>query len=231
MKKIFTKLIGVTLGLAMAVGVGVGVVANNRKATMLDAEGTDTISFDSDNFTGLGSNNYGSGAERSGSVNSTTGGDTYSLGSKYTTINSGWQWKASDGIAYNKTELPGRITNISVSQSTTVAFTVRGGTSECDTKTSGTQIGSSKSTASMSWDITSGTDYTYFVVFRGSTAAKVTNITVTFETSGGQSKTATTTTVSAAADKTTLDVKKDPADSVQLTATAKAEETTITNAA
>ena len=38
MKKIFTKLIGVTLGLAMAVGVGVGVAANNRKATGLNAD-------------------------------------------------------------------------------------------------------------------------------------------------------------------------------------------------
>ena len=37
MRKIFTKLIGVTLGLAMAVGVGVGVAANNRAATKLDA--------------------------------------------------------------------------------------------------------------------------------------------------------------------------------------------------
>ena len=37
MKKIFTKLIGVTLGLAMAVGVGVGVAANNRAATGLSA--------------------------------------------------------------------------------------------------------------------------------------------------------------------------------------------------
>ena len=43
MKKIFTKLIGVTLGLAMAVGVGVGVAANNRKATMLDATLGDSI--------------------------------------------------------------------------------------------------------------------------------------------------------------------------------------------
>ena len=40
MKKIFTKLIGVTLGLAMAVGVGVGVAANNRKVTELNADET-----------------------------------------------------------------------------------------------------------------------------------------------------------------------------------------------
>ena len=40
MKKIFTKLIGVTLGLAMAVGVGVGVAANNRAATGLNAANT-----------------------------------------------------------------------------------------------------------------------------------------------------------------------------------------------
>ena len=43
MKKIFTKLIGVTLGLAMAVGVGVGVAANNGKATMLDATEGDIV--------------------------------------------------------------------------------------------------------------------------------------------------------------------------------------------
>lgn len=56
MKKIFTKLIGVTLGLAMAVGVGVGVAANNRKATMLDAANGDTLA--SGDFTG-GSNPAG----------------------------------------------------------------------------------------------------------------------------------------------------------------------------
>lgn len=38
MKKIFTKLIGATLGLAMAIGVGVGVTANNRKAAELNAD-------------------------------------------------------------------------------------------------------------------------------------------------------------------------------------------------
>lgn len=57
MKKIFTKLIGVTLGLAMAVGVGVGVAANNRKATGLNAAATTAFSF-----------------SRSGSTNSLTDG-------------------------------------------------------------------------------------------------------------------------------------------------------------
>ena len=42
MRKIFTKLIGATLGLAMAVGVGVGVAANNRAATGLDATNSTT---------------------------------------------------------------------------------------------------------------------------------------------------------------------------------------------
>ena len=63
MKKIFTKLIGVTLGLAMAVGVGVGVAANNRKATTLDAaEQTVTIVYSAQG--------YGNAAE----VPSTTSG-------------------------------------------------------------------------------------------------------------------------------------------------------------
>ena len=49
MKKIFTKLIGVTLGLAMAVGVGVGVAAGNRVAKGLNAD-DGSITFSSGSF-------------------------------------------------------------------------------------------------------------------------------------------------------------------------------------
>lgn len=52
MKKIFTKLIGVTLGLAMAVGVGVGVAANSRAATGLDAD--NSVSWVAADFNGQG---------------------------------------------------------------------------------------------------------------------------------------------------------------------------------
>ena len=92
MKKIFTKLIGVTLGLAMAVGVGVGVASNNRAATKLgaDEESAYTIVFgnNTNSATSIDSNKNASTIISSG---------TDYVTSKPFTVNSGNCYYGGDG--------------------------------------------------------------------------------------------------------------------------------------
>lgn len=96
MKKIFTKLIGVTLGLAMAVGVGVGVAAGNRAAMGLDAD-SEAISIGDIADANEWANDT---AYKSWSLNSYISITTAGTGNngKYYTSNKSWRlYEASNG--------------------------------------------------------------------------------------------------------------------------------------
>ena len=60
MNKLFTKIVGVALGLTMAIGVGVAVASNNREAVAVKADSTPVLSW-----------------SRSGTTNTTTSGYTF----------------------------------------------------------------------------------------------------------------------------------------------------------
>lgn len=100
MKKIFTKLIGVTLGLAMAVGVG--VAANNRAATGLDAVET-TATFDVGDFDGQGTANTGS------ACSATVGSITISTNKGYGTT----QFRVYKNGSFSITSSAGNISALS----------------------------------------------------------------------------------------------------------------------
>lgn len=88
--------------------------------------------------------------------------------------NANMQFKASSGILKNTTAIPGEILTISFSQTGTArSFTVNAGAT-----TSLTSQGN-QSTKDMSWDL-SGKGFKFFSITRGSNAAYVPSITITF---------------------------------------------------
>ncbi len=201
MKKLLAKIIGATTALAMAIGVGVAV-GINKKANRLDADPvTDSITISNSSFTGLGSNSYGSGAERTGSATGVNHSDVISLGGHYITgnnsntpsgaaANSKIQCQASNATIYNTTALPGRLVSVVLNQSGTArAFSLYGGSSRLmasdNTGTgqtpSGTKITDVATSASMTWNIPANSDYTFFAIKKGSNAGYVDNIVVTYE--------------------------------------------------
>ena len=142
MNKLLTKIVGAALGVAMTVGVGVAVASNNKVARPVRADGeTDYITISVSSFSGLGQNNYGSGAERTGSETGNSKGDTINLGGHYLTTNnantpsgasagSKLQCQANNTTIYNTSALPGRLVSVVLTQSGTArAFSLYGGSS------------------------------------------------------------------------------------------------------
>ena len=190
MNKLLTKIVGAALGLTMTVGVGVAVVSNQSVSKANAAGSTETITLQESTFSGMGNNNYGSGTEYTGTVTSTSTSTSVSVGGHYITKNSGWQWQANNANVYNKTALPGRITQIVLTQTGTArAFTAFGGTEQLFSSTetgtgkspSGTSLGNVSAAATMTWTAGSDTNYTYFAIHKGANAGKVTSVVVTFE--------------------------------------------------
>lgn len=158
---------------------------------------TKTITIDVTSIGGtavLGTGNYNSGAERTW----TTGG--ISFGGKAITANANnqpttgnaagtnIQTQANNGVIYNTTALPGKIISVTInSVGTARDSSLYGGAARLVnsdagdyTVTGGTQIGSASTTGWTSTDL-SGTDYKFFVIKRGASAAYITSITVVYE--------------------------------------------------
>lgn len=145
-------------------------------------------------FSSIGSNNYGSGAERTGSA----GG--VSLGAHYMTGNAAnspvnpcsagiyLQCKASDANIYNKSAFSGYITKVVVNQYAAQAFSLYCGTSQLmasdNTSTGQTPSGTAQTAQSaatqMTWNVDIKDKYTFFDLKKGSTASYVSSIVVTY---------------------------------------------------
>ncbi|WP_312765051.1 InlB B-repeat-containing protein [Epilithonimonas sp.] len=135
----------------------------------------------------LGSTNYGSGAERTWTQSSV------GFGGKAITGNSGtptaFQCQASNGVIYNTTAFPGKITKIEVTQSgTNRAATVYGGAvrlvnnTTADYAVGGTSIGTlSISTATSTITPAANTSYTFFAIKVPGSATYFTQIVITYE--------------------------------------------------
>ena len=239
MRKIFTKLIGATLGLAMAVGVGVGVAANSRTATGLDATA----------FSGT-FNKY-TGALTEGDYVVTYG--TYTLGNTISS-NRFTNGRTDFSSGANSVENPDVKEVWHIAQNGDYCTLYNAAVSKYAGSTRSKNQGAllSSVTDNAKWTASGTSTYNFENLARSSAQSDPNNKWLRNNTTNGWAsyasgtggaltlykkaevdpgKTSTATTVSAAADKTTLDITKNPADTVQLTATAKAEETTVTSAA
>ena len=238
MNKLFTKIAALSVGLAMAIGVGVAVGSKSEAPREARA---DTYS--------LTPNQASTGSSATAYITTLT---------EFTYSNITWkmnQWNpktlqvkgnqssaASEFRFYNETAFSGSITSVVITFGTagTVAAASKlmfaGNASSAVTSTSGGTAGTWNATnKTLTWTPTSGTNYKYFAFYQNGKAISGTwnlassdAIVVTYSSS---TKTKTTTTIQAAGEKQTLDVTKDPADTVELTATAKAGTTTVTSLA
>jgi len=150
----------------------------------------------------LGSNGYNGGAERTW----TQGGIDFG-GKAITQGQSGnvgtIQAQANNGVIYNTTAIPGRITSISFTGTVGTVNCYGGSTSRLVndvtgnyTVDGGTQVGTS-TTSTAGWTSEfDNTDYTFFVVKKGATAAYFSAVIVTYEpTPTGPTITASEATV------------------------------------
>lgn len=222
MKKIFKLITGIALSLAMAIGVDVGILSSiNKKPVYADGE-TDSITIGVGSFSELGSNSYGSGAERTGSVTGANNGDSISLGGHYITSNnknspSGasagtkLQCQGDNATIYNTSALPGRLISLTLTQSGTArAFSLYGGNSRLmasdNTATgqtpSGTKVTDVSTAATMTWNIPENNNYTFFAIKKGSSAGYVDSIVATYELPSGDSPTLENVTLSGSMSKT-----------------------------
>jgi len=141
----------------------------------------------------LGSNNYGSGAERTWTQSS------INFGGKAITCNANnapsgstacqyIQAQASNGVIYNTSALPGRIISIRFIGASSVASSLYGGTSRlvnttsADYTVSGTQIGTAQTSTDYTWTTAAGDNYTFFCIKRGSSAQYFSSIVITYQT-------------------------------------------------
>lgn len=160
--------------------------------------GSSEITLLPSSFPEKGSNNYGSGAERTATENDIEFGGHHITGNASNTPsgatqNQYLQCRANDATIYNKTELPGKITQIVVNQYDAKAFSLYCGSTQLmasdnvdRTQTpSGTKITDVSAATTMTWDVDG--NYTFFALKKGSNAGYVQSIIITY--SGGGSTT------------------------------------------
>ena len=160
--------------------------------------GSSEITLLPSSFPEKGSNNYGSGAERTATENDIEFGGHHITGNALNTPsgatqNQYLQCRANDATIYNKTELPGKITQIVVNQYDAKAFSLYCGSTQLmasdnvdRTQTpSGTKITDVSAATTMTWDVDG--NYTFFALKKGSNAGYVQSIIITY--SGGGSTT------------------------------------------
>ena len=145
-------------------------------------------------FSSKGSNNYGSGAERTASVDGISFGAHYITGNATNSPADGktagtyLQCKASDANIYNKSAFPGSITKVVINQYAAQAFSLYCGSSQLmasdNTSTGQTPSGTAQSAQTaatqMTWNVSAASNYTYFDLKKGSTASYVSSIVVTY---------------------------------------------------
>lgn len=155
---------------------------------------TQTITLTASDFTGLGSNNYNSGAEKTATDSNVTFGGKAITGNVSNTPGGAAagayiQAQANNGVIYNTTPLPGKIISITINQGGTARdSSLYGGTSRLVTSTAGdyavtgTQVGQASTTG---WTATnlSGTNYTFFAIKRGANAAYISSIVIEYDAS------------------------------------------------
>ncbi len=160
--------------------------------------GSSEITLLPSSFEDKGTNNYGSGVERTTTVNDVTFGGHYITGNQTNTPsgatqNKYLQCRANDATIYNKTALPGKITQIVVNQYDAKAFSLYCGSTQLmesdnvdsSQNPSGTKITDVSAATTMTWNVDD--DYTFFALKKGSNAGYVTSIVITY--SGGDSTT------------------------------------------
>lgn len=154
--------------------------------------GTSDITIVPGTYTDKGTNNYGSGVERTGTVS------TINLGAHYVTGNASGtpggssagqflQCQGSNANIYNKTALPGRITQVVLHQNSATAFSLYCGDEQLMSSTntstgqtpSGTLQTAQTSATTMTWTVSG--DYTFFDIKKGSSAGYITSIVITYE--------------------------------------------------
>ncbi|NMH25627.1 GEVED domain-containing protein [Flavobacterium solisilvae] len=134
---------------------------------------------------GITAGNYDSGMERTWTQNSVSfGGKALFKESNQARL----QLQASNGVIYNTTALPGRITGITINQYGTARnYNLSGGTSRLVNNTSGnyTVSGTAVGSAGTSWGSTAftSTNYTFFAIkLAVSNASYITSVVITYET-------------------------------------------------
>lgn len=157
---------------------------------------TRTVTIDVASIGGIAvlkTGNYDNGAERTWSQNGVSYGGKAITGNSAnqpttpTTAGTLIQAQAANGVIYNTTALPGRLVSVTLNQ---VGTTLResslfGGNDSRlvnntagNYTTGGTQIGAASTTG---WTVPDGTDYTFFAIKRGSSAAYISSITIVYE--------------------------------------------------
>ena len=156
--------------------------------------GSGTLTIVPDTYTNKGTNTYGSGAERTGTVG------TIDLGAHYVTGNNSGtpggsttgqflQCQGNNANIYNKTALPGKITQVVLNQNSATAFSLYCGTEQLmasnNTSTGQTPSGTAQTAQSaatqMTWTVSG--NYTYFDIKKGSSAGYITSIVITYGSS------------------------------------------------
>ena len=156
--------------------------------------GSGTLKIVPDTYTNKGTNTYGSGAERTGTVG------TIDLGAHYVTGNNSGtpggsttgqflQCQGNNANIYNKTALPGKITQVVLNQNSATAFSLYCGTEQLmasnNTSTGQTPSGTAQTAQSaatqMTWTVSG--NYTYFDIKKGSSAGYITSIVITYGSS------------------------------------------------
>ncbi len=163
----------------------------------INAQTTSSITINAANIGGtaaLGTGNYSSGAERTWTTSSISFGGKAITGNATNTPTSGLaagsviQTQANNGVIYNTTALPGKIVSVTInSVGTERESSLFGGSARLVNTTAadyavtgGTQVGAASTTGWTSTDL-AGTDYRFFAVKRGASAAYITSIVVVYE--------------------------------------------------
>ena len=157
-----------------------------------EVTGTTDVTVVPGTFTDKGTNNYGSGAERTGTVSTINFGAHYVTGNQANSpvnpcsAGTYLQCKASDANIYNKTAMPGKITKVVVNQYAAQNIDLYCGDEQLmasdETGTgqtpSGTLQTAQTAATAMTWNVSGS--YTYFDLKKGSGSSYITSIVITY---------------------------------------------------
>lgn len=208
MKKLFSKIAALSVGLALAIGFGVAVGHEAREVKA--SEQSFTINTSSNGVSNWGNGSYGSGALRT----ATAGG--FSIHAHYATRNNLNQPKSGDAKdkyiqvqknnanIYNVEAIGSKIKSIVITQTAVADWSLYAGTEQLfsdtelgtgKTPTSGTLLTSPEAATVMTWNSTdladnlSKSDYTHFCLHLGGTNTFISSIVITYD--NGPTKLAT----------------------------------------
>ena len=214
MNKLFTKIVGAALGLTMAIGVGVAV-ASSQEAVPVHAAATEVATG---TLTSTASYTGGTGTQsatkKTGYYQDVSSGTTY-----FQVLNSSAWWTTTPSSISFTANLAGGSAKDPLTNNVQVQLLGSGGSTLGSATTVTTKVTATSAPYTVSIPVQNNV---YGVKL---THAKESSFNVRFYSfslsyeAGSSGKTETTTTVTAAGSKTTLDVTASPADTVQLSAT------------